>query len=98
LFKSLLFAIIFICFHVVENVFVGLWHGRGILESIPGFGGGGIMGLLSVGIIVSFALIPFFAFTEISRIIGSAELQALMFKRGHKDVKVEVKLQVQKGD
>ena len=92
LLKSLLFAIVFICFHVVEHVIVGLWYGKGILQSMPGFGGGGIDGVIMVGVLMSVALIPFFAFTEISRVFGPAALQSLIFKRGRKDFVVELRL------
>jgi hypothetical protein len=97
LLKSLLFAIVFICFHVVEHVIVGLWYGKGILQSMPGFGGGGIDGVIMVGVLMSVALIPFFAFTEISRVFGPAALQALIFKRGRKDFVVELRLREQAG-
>jgi len=95
LIKSLLFAIVFICFHVVEHVIVGLWYGKGILQSMPGFGGGGIDGVIMVGVLMSVALIPFFAFTEIGRVFGPAALQTLIFKRGHKDFVVELRLREQ---
>jgi hypothetical protein len=98
LFKSLLFAIVFICFHVVEHVIVGLWYGKAILQSMPGFGGGGIEGVFLVGVLMSVALIPFFAFTEISRVLGLAALQSLIFKRGPKDFIVEFKLRKQAGE
>jgi len=95
LLKSLLFAIVFICFHVVEHVIVGLWYGKAILQSMPGFGGGGIDGVIMVGTLMSIALIPFFAFTEISRVLGPAALQALIFKRAPKDFVVELRLRKQ---
>jgi hypothetical protein len=97
LLKSLLFAIVFICFHVVEHVIVGLWSGKAVLQSMPGFGGGGIDGLIMVGVLMSVALIPFFAFTEISRVFGPAALQTLIFKRGRKDFIVELRLREQTG-
>lgn len=95
LLKSLLFAIVLICFHIVESAIEGLWHGKAILESISGIGGGGIKGLLSLGIIMFVALIPFFAFREISRVFGSAVLHTLLFKRGAKEVIIEFKLRAQ---
>jgi hypothetical protein len=95
LLKSVLFAIVFICFHVVEHVIVGLWYGKGILQSMPGFGGGGIDGVIMVGVLMSVALIPFFAFTEISRFFGPAALQSLIFKRGPKEFVVELRLRKQ---
>lgn len=82
LFKSIVFAIVLICFHIVEHVIVGVWDGRTIVQSIPGFGGDGLKGILSVGMIMFVALIPFFAFKEIGRVIGEHELHSLIFKRG----------------
>jgi hypothetical protein len=64
---------------------------------MPGFGGGGIDGVIMVGVLMSVALIPFFAFTEISRVFGPAALQALIFKRGRKDFVVELRLREQAG-
>ncbi len=81
LFKSLVFAIVFICFHIVENVVVGVWGGKTIAESVPSIGGGGLKGVLSVGAIVSFGLIPYFAFKEVGRVIGENELRALILTR-----------------
>ena len=81
LFKSLVFAVVFICFHIVENVIVGAWGGKTIAESIPSIGGGGLKGVLSVGVIVSFGLIPFFAFKEVGRVIGEKELFSLILTR-----------------
>jgi len=98
LLKSLLFAIVFICFHVVEHVIVGLWYGKGILQSMPGFGGGGIDGVIMVGTLMSVALIPFFAFTEISRVFGPAALQSLIFKRAPRHFVAELRLRQQTGD
>jgi hypothetical protein len=97
LLKSLLFAIVFISVHVVEHVIVGLWYGKDILQSMPGFGGGGIDGVIMVGVLMSVALIPFFAFTEISRVVGVAPLQALIFKHPPKDFVVELRLRKQTG-
>jgi len=42
------------------------------------------VGILSVGAIVFVALIPFFAFREIGRVIGKSELWSLLLTRGKK--------------
>jgi hypothetical protein len=96
--KSVLFAVVFICFHVVEDVLMGLWDGKSFRASIPGLGGGGIAGYLSIGLIMSFALIPFFAFTEVSRVLGPGVLQALLLKHRPADVAVELKLRARGGE
>ena len=93
--KSLLFALVLIGFGLAESAVEGLWHGKTVLESVSGIGGGGIKGVLSVGIIMFVALIPFFAFREISRVLGPAVLRALIFDRGYKHVTIHVTPQPQ---
>ena len=81
--KSLLFAALFICFHVVEETIVGLLHGKAIAESIPRFGGdgGGLMRVAILAVIMTFALMPYFAYTQIGRAIGRDELRAILLGR-----------------
>lgn len=81
LLNSALFAAILIFFNFVEEVLVGMFHGKTIAESMPNLGGGGGEGELLVGILVFVVLIPFFAFRELSRAIGEEELHALLFRR-----------------
>jgi hypothetical protein len=80
--KSLLFAIIFICFNVAEEIIIGLFKGQTVAESIPRIGGGSPLGLVIASLIITVALIPFFAFREISRVMGKGVLEAL-FLKGH---------------
>jgi hypothetical protein len=82
LYKSFLFAIVFICFDIVEEVLVGMVKGKTLLTSVPSIGGGTLGGIVSVGTIVTFALIPFFAFREVGRVVGERELHILLFTRG----------------
>ena len=65
-----------------------------MVQSIPGVGGGGLKGVFSVGLIMAVALIPFFAFREISRVVGASELLSLVFTRSPGDVIVEFRLRV----
>ena len=79
--KSLLFAIIFVCFNIAESIVVGWWKGKTIEESIHRIGGGSF-GEFAIGaLIITVALIPFFAFRELSRIMGKGVLETL-FLRG----------------
>jgi hypothetical protein len=82
LYKAFIFSIVFICFDVVEEVVVGMVKGKTLLASVPSIGGGTLGGVLSVGTIIFFALIPFFAFREIGRVVGERELHSLLFARG----------------
>lgn len=79
LFKSVLFSAMLICFEILEEVIVGLFHGQTIAQSIPELGGGGVEGILLLGVIMFVVLIPFFAFKELSRVMGEDELRSLMF-------------------
>jgi len=79
LFKSFVFAVVLICFFILEKAIVGVWEGKAITESIAGFGGGGLKGFVSVGTIMFVVMIPFFVYREISRVIGESELRSLIF-------------------
>ena len=83
-FKSAVFCVILICFYIVEETLVGMWHGKTIAASFPKIGGGGWKGILVVGSILFVALIPFFAYRELARVLGKDELHSLIFKRGAK--------------
>jgi hypothetical protein len=81
-FKSAVFCAILMCFHVIEETLVGVWHGKTVAESFPDIGGGGWRGTLVVGSIVFVVLIPFFAYRELGRVLGKDELYSLIFKSG----------------
>jgi len=73
-FTALLFAA-----YVVEEILVGLWHGKSLAESFPVIGGGTIGEWLAAALIMCIALIPFFAFREMTRAIGRPQFYALCF-------------------
>lgn len=81
LFKSALFAIILVCFDLIEEVVVGTLRGKSISESIDAIGGGTLEGILSVGVIIFVVLIPFFAFREMTKVVGNREMRDLLFVR-----------------
>jgi len=77
-----LFAVVFMGAHTVEGVIVGLWNGKTILESLPRFGGGSAVDILSVAVILGVALTPFFAFRAIDQALGPGRLRSLLLTRG----------------
>jgi hypothetical protein len=81
IYKALVFSILFMLFHIGEEVLVGLWRGKAIAASVPRLGGGTLGGALCVWGILFVSLIPFFAFSEIGRVIGNRQLWDLMFRR-----------------
>jgi hypothetical protein len=80
LFKSLLFAIALICFHIVEHTLIGMWHGQSVAESLSEIGANKLRGILSFSMIATVALIPFFILREISRTIGKDKFWSLFFR------------------
>jgi len=83
--KCFLFTVVLISFHIVESAVVGVWHGRTIADSIPPMFGWNPKGLLVVGVMCFILLIPFFAFREITRVIGHRKMRALLFERRNGD-------------
>ena len=81
IFKSVLFAIALICFHFVEHVLIGMWDGKPMAQSIAEVGANRLTGIVSLGIIGTVALAPFFLLSELSRIIGRDNFWALFFYR-----------------
>ena len=81
LFKSAAFALLLVCFYVLEEVIVGVMHGKSVVESVPQIGGGGLEGKVIIGIIGFVVLIPFLLFTEIQRVLGKDELHSLICRQ-----------------
>jgi len=80
-FRSAVFSVILVCFDILEEILVGMFHGKTFAQSVPMLGGGGLEGVLLVGVIIFIVLIPFFGYQEIARVMGKDELLSLMFKR-----------------
>ena len=80
--KSILLAIIFILFNIAETVAKGLWKGKALADSMPKFGGGSPLEIVVVAMILTVALIPFFAFREVNRVLGRGVLGGLFLKKG----------------
>jgi hypothetical protein len=78
-YKSIAFTVLLFIAYVVEEVLVGLFHGKGLAGSVPAIGGGTIGGWFAVALIMCIALVPFFAFREMTRAIGRPQFYALCF-------------------
>ncbi len=77
--KSAIFAVILICFHIIEDSLIGIFHGKTFSQSISEIGGGKLQGIFIIGIIMFVVLMPFFAFRELDRAIGPEQLHSLLF-------------------
>jgi hypothetical protein len=80
IYKSLMFTVVFICFHVLEEALIGALKGKPISDSLSSVGGN-LRGILSRAGIIIVALGPFFTFREIGRAIGERELSSLLLTR-----------------
>jgi len=83
--KCLIFTIVLICFHIVESILVGVWHGSTVANSLPPRGDRSIKSIVSVGILCFVILVPFFTFREIGRVIGRKELWSLILRNRRND-------------
>jgi hypothetical protein len=77
-FEAFLFSVIFLCFHVVEKVLIGMIDRETLAASIPAIGRGGIPGVACVAAILSVSLLPFFAFKNLRRRLGTTRLIAIL--------------------
>jgi hypothetical protein len=77
--KAAAFAVLLVIFDIVEEVVVGIFKGKAIGESIPHIGDGSPTDFLFVIVILFIALIPFFAFKGVGKIIGESEFRSLFF-------------------
>ena len=79
--KSLIFAVVLIAFHIGEEAIRAWFEGKPLSDGAADFGGT-LPGLLTYAAIFFIALIPFFAFQEVARVLGSSALWKLFFRRG----------------
>lgn len=80
-FESLVLSVLFIVFHFVEHIVIGFLKGETLQESMPNLAAGGMLGLLCIGGILLFSLLPFFAFKHLSRVLGAGYVYGLFFGR-----------------
>jgi hypothetical protein len=67
-------------FKIVEETLVGLYNGLSYKASVAvAAGGGTLIGALVLMAMLAVVLIPLFAFTELSRVLGKEELRTLFF-------------------
>jgi hypothetical protein len=92
LFKSFIFAILLFIFRVIEEILIGLWHGRSAYEALiidhPRFGDGNATYVIAMACAIIFvALIPFFAYLEFEHALGADTIRDLLFKKTLADFK-----------
>jgi hypothetical protein len=83
LLKSLVFAILLVVFRIVEEVAVHLFKGNTFQESLSALGDHNAKVIFSAGLIMFVMLVPFFAFTELSRHFGEGRLRTVFLRSRH---------------
>jgi hypothetical protein len=81
LFKAATFSFVMVVFDIVEEIVLGHFHGKDVAQSLDDLGGGSLTVIVSIGVIMFFVLIPFFAFTEIDRVTGQDKLVRVLLTR-----------------
>ncbi len=80
LYKAVAFTTLLFAAYVLEEMLMGGIFGAGFLASVPDVGGG-FGGAFVLWLIFCIALVPFFAFKELERVVGPAAFLKLLFGR-----------------
>ena len=81
LYQTLVFSLFVLAFSVLEHIVLGLAHGEGVAASVRAVASAGKLEILARVVVILIALIPFFALSEIDRVLGEGSLAALFFRR-----------------
>jgi hypothetical protein len=76
--EAFILSVLFIAFHALEEMVVGLVAGKSVAAAVPTIGGGGYVGLACVALILFISLIPYFGFRRASRELGPGKMRALL--------------------
>jgi len=77
IYKSFLYGLLVFAFHIVEEVIKHLLHGEGVTGA---FRQVRIDDLLGRGLVIFCTFIPFFAFRELSRVLGEDKFRDLFLQ------------------
>jgi hypothetical protein len=82
IYKSVLFTLLYMAFHILEGAVHGLWHGQTFLGAIHEAAVTRRAELASVALVMLFAFIPFFALREMRRVVGADRFRDLFLTKG----------------
>ena len=77
--ESAVMTVIFIAFHMLEQIVVGLIGGKDLRDSVTPIGGGGILGVVLVAVILFVVLLPYLGFSNVNRALEPGRLHTLLF-------------------
>jgi hypothetical protein len=79
--KSAIFSVILVLLNIAEETATGVYDGKAFSEAFPRVGDGSLQAILVTASLAYVCFIPFFAFLELERPLGTEELSALLFGR-----------------
>jgi hypothetical protein len=79
LYKSVVFLAVVWILTVIEEAIVGLLHGRSILESVAGIGGGTALQFIAMMVLTFFIFFPYFGIRCLGEVMGEHSLFRLFF-------------------
>lgn len=79
LYKSILFGALVVVFGIVEHIVEGWMHGDGVLGGLRTLRDTGGYEVAARVVMLIVAFVPFFAFGELGRVLGTKKLAALFF-------------------
>ena len=78
-YKSVVFALLVMLFGVVEHLVTGWVHKQGLLAGLQEIAETGTYEIGARALMLTVAFVPFFAFTELGRVLGPKRLTAMFF-------------------
>jgi hypothetical protein len=81
--SSLLFLIFLVALNAMEEVTLGLFHGRPVREVLGEMAGGTLPEAVAVCVLLLLVLIPYFSFRALASRLGDGVLWKLFTDRGH---------------
>jgi len=81
LYKSLIFALLVMAFGLLEKTVEGLIHREGVLSGLQKVAEVGRYEIGARTVMLTVALVPFFAFSELGRVMGLSRLGVMFFAR-----------------
>ena len=78
--RSLSFLALLVVLNVLEEIIVGWWHHRTLLDSLSEIGGGTRDQIIATAIVMLLILIPFFILRVLGEVVGERTLVRLFFE------------------
>lgn len=84
LYKSFMFLVLLVVLTVIEEIVVGLFHGKTVADSFAEIAGGTLHQIAATCAVMMLILMPYFAFRTLGELVGDRYLVRLFFERRHK--------------